>query len=153
MGGRWGHAPKSMGAHSSVCAAAFVSLSLPLQTTVTVLVDGLGNGLLVLLLVLYLLAEQSSHSAASLRARVDDQIQRYIGIKTVISAMQGLLVYLIMGTLLHVRMAHLFGVLHFLLNFIPTVRCGGVCVWGGACGGGMASRQCCVERCAEQCAE
>jgi AI-2 transport protein TqsA len=25
-----------------------------------------------------------------------------------------------MGTILNVRMAHLFGVLHFLLNYIPT---------------------------------
>jgi predicted PurR-regulated permease PerM len=91
------------------------------KTTVTVIIDGIGNGVLILLLVLYLLAEQSSHVAGSLRARLDDQIQRYIGIKTVISLAQGLLVYIILGWFLGVRMAHLFGVVHFILNFIPTV--------------------------------
>lgn len=90
------------------------------QGTLTMAVDGLGNALLVLLVVLYLLAENNTHIPGSLRAKVDAQIQRYVVIKTAISAMQGLLVYFIMGTILHVRMAHLFGVLHFLLNYIPT---------------------------------
>ncbi len=87
------------------------SISVPflVQTTVTVIVDGVGNALLVLLLVLYLLAESSSHAPGSLRAKVDDQIQRYVGIKTVISALQGTVAYVIMGVLLRVRMAHLFG--------------------------------------------
>ena len=59
-------------------------------------------------------------SPGSLRAKVDSQIQRYVVIKTAISALQGMLVYFVMGTWLNVRMAHLFAVLHFLLNFIPT---------------------------------
>ena len=90
------------------------------QYTVSVLFEGVGNALLVLLLVLYLLAEQSTHAPGSLRAKVDSQIQRYVVIKTAISGLQGLLAYFIMGPLLNVRMAHLFGVLHFLLNYIPT---------------------------------
>jgi len=79
----------------------------------------------------------------SLRAKVDSQIQRYVVIKTAISALQGLLVYLVMarggcrrlsdlftyilflpalqGYFLNVRMSHLFAVAHFLLNYIPTV--------------------------------
>ena len=99
-----------------------INVASLVKTTVTVIVDGIGNGVLILLLVLYLLAEQSSHASGSVRARVDDQIQRYIGIKTIISLAQGVLVYFIMGWMLGVRMAHLFGALHFILNFIPTVR-------------------------------
>ena len=90
------------------------------QYSLSVLFEGVGNALLVSLLVLYLLAEQSAHAPGSLRAKVDSQIQRYVVIKTAISALQGLLAYFIMGPLLNVRMAHLFGVLHFLLNYIPT---------------------------------
>jgi predicted PurR-regulated permease PerM len=90
------------------------------QYTFSYLVEGVGNALLVMLLVLYLLAEQSAHAPNSLRAKVDNQIQRYLVIKTAISALQGLLAYFIMGPLLNVRMAHLFGVLHCLLNYIPT---------------------------------
>ena len=120
---------------SAILDAVKQQISVPflVKTTVTVVVDGLGNGLLVLLLVLYLLAEQSTHAPGSLRARVDDQIQRYIGIKTVISALQGALVYIIMGTFLQVRMAHLIAVLHFILNYIPTVR-------GGRGGSGVRAR-------------
>lgn len=43
-----------------------------------------------------------------------------MGIKTAISAAQGVVVFLIMGYVLNVRMSHLFGVLHFVLNYIPT---------------------------------
>jgi predicted PurR-regulated permease PerM len=97
-----------------------ITVPFLVQTTVTVVVDGIGNALLVLLLVLYLLAEASTHQSGSLRAKLDDSIVRYIGLKTVISAIQGSIVYVIMGTLLHVRMSHLWGVIHFFLNYIPT---------------------------------
>ena len=138
--------------------------------TLTLAVDSLGNALLILLVVLYLLAEHSNNAPGrcgggtgdqsgqrpsatgpavflrSLRAKVDSQIQRYVVIKTAISALQGLLVYLVMvwrpvsahsllsdlfshalflpasqGYFLNVRMSHLFAVAHFLLNYIPTV--------------------------------
>ncbi len=96
---------------AAILEAIKQSISVPflVQTTVTVVVDGVGNALLVLLLVLYLLAEASTHAPGSLRAKVDDQIQRYVVIKTVISVLQGLLAYIILGVMLHVRMAHLFG--------------------------------------------
>jgi predicted PurR-regulated permease PerM len=97
-----------------------ITVPFLVQTTVTVVVDGIGNALLVLLLVLYLLAEASTHQSGSLRAKLDDSIVRYIGLKTVISAIQGSIVYVIMGTMLHVRMSHLWGVIHFFLNYIPT---------------------------------
>jgi len=80
----------------------------------------------------------------SLRAKVDTQIERYLVIKTAISAAQGSLVFVIMGYMLNVRMSHLFAAAHFVLNYIPTAgpisasRCvrgaGGCCglLWRGA---------------------
>ena len=91
-----------------------------MQYFVLFLAQSFGNVLLVLLLVLYLLAESGTVSPGSLRAKVDSQIQRYVVIKTAISGLQGALVYLFLGPFLNVRMSHLFGVFHFLLNFIPT---------------------------------
>ena len=99
---------------------AHISVVATVHYTISVMVEGVGNALLVLLLVLYLLAEQSAHAPNSLRAKVDAQIQRYVVIKTAISALQGVLAYMILGVILNVRMAHLFGILHFLLNYIPT---------------------------------
>lgn len=56
---------------------------------------------------------------------IDDSIHRYIVAKTAVSAMMGLLVFLVLGPMLHVKLAHLFGVLTFFLNFIPNlVSCG-----------------------------
>lgn len=97
-----------------------ISVIDTVQYTITFIASGVGNALLVMLLVLYLLAEQSTVAPGSLRAKVDSQIQRYVVIKTAISGLQGALAYFIMGYILNVRMAHLFGVLHMLLNFIPT---------------------------------
>lgn len=97
-----------------------ISLMDTVQFLASFLAASFGNALLVMLLVLYLLAEQSTVAPGSLRAKVDSQIQRYVVIKTAISGLQGALAYLIMGVALNVRAAHLFGVMHFLLNFIPT---------------------------------
>jgi hypothetical protein len=74
----------------------------------------------------------------SLRAKVDTQIERYLVIKTAISAAQGSLVFVIMGYMLNVRMSHLFAAAHFVLNYIPTA--GPISEWrclrgvGGCCG-------------------
>lgn len=85
------------------------------------LFDAIGNTFLILLLVLYLLFEQSAHPAGSLKRKIDDQIQAYIGIKTAISALAGFLVWVVLGPMLGVNLAHLFGVLTFFFNFIPNV--------------------------------
>ena len=39
----------------------------------------------------------------SLRAKIDSQIQRYIGLKTVVSAGVAILVFLVLGPILKVR--------------------------------------------------
>jgi hypothetical protein len=70
-------------------------------------------------------------------ATIDAAIHRYIIVKTLLSAGMGLMVYITLGPILHVKLAHLFGVLTFILNFIPNVVssirggcvCWCACVW------------------------
>lgn len=82
---------------------------------------------LVFLFTLYMLFEEGnehslssrrinrSHSyAADLRRQIDSQIQSYIVIKTVISALVGILVYIVLGPILNVKLAHLFGVVRLI---------------------------------------
>ncbi len=57
--------------------------------------------------------------------KVDDQIQRYIGIKTLISAGVGFLVYLVLGVMLHIKLAHLFGTKLLQLCRLPVHKTGG----------------------------
>ena len=52
---------------------------------------------------------------------IDEAVHRYIVTKTLLSLAMGVLVYVILGPTLHVKLAHLFGVLTFVLNFIPNV--------------------------------
>lgn len=77
----------------------------------------------VFLFTLYLVFETTSaeKTPGGLRDKIDEQIQRYIVLKTFISAIVGLGVYVILGPILNVRMASLFSVLTFLFNFIPNV--------------------------------
>lgn len=77
----------------------------------------------VFLFTVYLLFENTANDQhpEGLRHKIDQQIQRYIVLKTFISAIVGLGVYVILGPILHVRMASLFAVLTFLFNFIPNV--------------------------------
>jgi len=88
-------------------------------------VDATINMLWVLLFVLYLLYEQNQQSNATsstsiLRNAIDNQIQRYLGLKTLISLIVGGAVWLLLGPILRVRMAHLFALFTFILNFIPN---------------------------------
>ena len=57
----------------------------------------------------------------TLRAKVDEQIQHYIGIKTFISAVVALAVFVVLGPILRINLAHLFAIFTFFLNFIPNV--------------------------------
>ena len=97
---------------------------------------------LVFLFTLYMLFEEGnehslssrrinrSHSqAAELRRQIDSQIQSYIVIKTVISALVGFLVYIVLGPVLNVKLAHLFGVVSFRLSSTEnTLPCLTVCL-------------------------
>ena len=54
-------------------------------------------------------------------AEIDTAIARYLLAKTLVSVAMGLLVFLLLGPILHVKLAHLWGVLTVVLNFIPNV--------------------------------
>jgi AI-2 transport protein TqsA len=86
--------------------------------TVTSLVS---DGILVLFFVIFLLSGRDPFQRQTgIYAEIESAIREYIVTKTAISAVAGVLV----GTLLWMmglRMAFLFGLLAFLLNFIPNV--------------------------------
>ncbi len=91
-----------------------------LGTTDTV-VNLLSKSLLVLIFVIFLLVGQSTSAAASgVWAEIETRVQRYIVIKAVVSALTGLLVGIVLRTL-DVPLAMAFGLMAFLLNFIPSV--------------------------------
>jgi AI-2 transport protein TqsA len=69
----------------------------------------------------FLLAGRNPRQAATgIYAEIEATIRQYITTKTTISAVTGLLVGLILW-MLGLRMAALFGLLAFLLNFIPSI--------------------------------
>lgn len=80
-----------------------------------------GDGVLISFFVIFLLAGRDSHQRQTgIYAEIEAAIREYIVTKTIISAVAGLLVGLILW-LLGLRMAPLFGLLAFLLNYIPNV--------------------------------
>ncbi len=101
-----------------------------LQDTARGLVTGLissimsvlSNGLLVVIFMIFILAGKSSPSVApgSLREQVEHGIKQYILTKVLVSATTGILVGLTLW-LLGVELAMVFGLLAFLLNFIPSI--------------------------------
>ena len=90
------------------------------QQTVLFLVDASMNSFWVLLFIIYLLFEYRKIPENSLRYKIDQNIQRYIGLKAMISFAVGIGTYIFLGPILRVKMAHMFSVLSFLFNFIPV---------------------------------
>jgi len=89
--------------------------------TVSIVFDELSNGFLMLLFTVYLLLGYQPHrKMTGIRAEIDKQVKRYIGCKVLLSASTGTMVGIIL-TLLGVDLALVFGLLTFLLNFIPNV--------------------------------
>jgi len=81
----------------------------------------LSSGVLIMIfVVLLLMGRNSQRHPTGIYAEIEDTIRRYLTTKTVISAVAGLLVGLSLW-MLEVRMAPLFGLLTFLLNFIPNI--------------------------------
>jgi AI-2 transport protein TqsA len=79
------------------------------------------KGLLISIFVVFLLAGRNPRrSATGIYADIEATIRSYIVTKTIISAVTGLLVGLILW-MLGLRMAPLFGLLAFLLNYIPSI--------------------------------
>ncbi len=82
----------------------------------------LSNGLLVVIFMIFILAGKSSPAAASgsFREQVERGIKQYILAKVLVSATTGILVGLTLW-LLGVELAMVWGLLAFLLNFIPSI--------------------------------
>ncbi len=77
--------------------------------------------LFVLIFVLFLLLGRNPYSTHSeVYSDVVQKIRKYVGIKIVISAITGVLVWVTL-TLIGLKLAAVFGILAFLLNFIPSI--------------------------------
>ena len=89
---------------------------------ISAIMSVLSNGLLVVIFMIFIVAGSSSASArpGSIRAQVDEGVKRYILTKVLVSAATGILVGVTLG-LLGVKLAMVFGLLAFLLNFIPSI--------------------------------
>lgn len=81
-----------------------------------------GQGALVALFLLFMLAGKAATVARApeFLHKVENSIQRYVLLKVALSAATGLLTWLIL-TVLGVELALVFGVMAFLLNFIPNI--------------------------------
>ena len=81
----------------------------------------LSNGFLIVIFVVFLLVGRNPHKRqVGIYAEIESTIRSYITIKTTISAVTGVAVGLILWAF-GLRMALLFGLLAFLLNFIPSI--------------------------------
>jgi AI-2 transport protein TqsA len=81
----------------------------------------LSSGFLIMIFVVLLLAGRNPRRRPTgIYAEIEATIRQYITTKTAISAVAGLLVGLTLWSL-GLRMAPLFGLLTFLLNFIPNI--------------------------------
>lgn len=100
-----------------------IPLSNLLQETFLLLYHTATGFFVVLLFILYLLFEKRrvSYGRDTIPGQIDKQIQKYITLKSLISGFVGFIVYLTLGPILRINMAGLFGVITFLLNFIPTI--------------------------------
>ncbi len=83
---------------------------------------GLISGMFfVIIFVIFLLLGRNPHTEHSpVYSEVVHKIRRYVGIKVIVSAITGLLVWSIL-TFVGLKLAGAFGILAFLLNFIPSI--------------------------------
>ena len=112
-------------ARRAVDSLSDISLSTAGTILVTVtneLLSLLSSGLLVMIFVGFMLAGGSGLELTrnGFWNQVQSRIQRYIIVKSLVSALTGALVGIILA-LLEIDLALVFGVFAFLLNFIPSV--------------------------------
>lgn len=92
-----------------------------LQTTAGPALSLVTNGFLVLIFVIFfLLGRRQEMVKSAVFREIDARIRRFLVLKFVISATTGALVGLILS-ILGLKLALVFGVLTFLLNFIPSI--------------------------------
>lgn len=110
-----------IGQASLVEAVQQLPLVSLVRGAVGTMVDFIANGTLVLIFVIYLLSGRATNRPKSgLYAEIDAKVRRYIATKVSTSAVTGVLVGVILW-LFGLDLALVFGVLAFLLNFIPSV--------------------------------
>jgi len=89
--------------------------------TLNSVVNSVSNFVLVLIFVIYLVAGRTPNTEKTgIYREIDGRIKRYINVKVAASAATGLLTGVILS-LFGLDLAVVFGVLAFLLNFIPSV--------------------------------
>jgi predicted PurR-regulated permease PerM len=60
-------------------------------------------------------------SGPTLKQKIDSQVQTYITMKTLISIVVAIGVWIFLGPVLRIKTPHLFGIFTFLLNYIPNI--------------------------------
>jgi len=103
--------------------AADVSKSIPnmAQRTAGTAVDVLSSGFFVLIFVIFLLAGRNPHVIRKgIYAEIDQKIRAYISTKVALSAFTGIVVWGILEYY-ELKFAGIFGLLAFMLNFIPSI--------------------------------
>jgi len=89
--------------------------------TVGTVVGIVSSFFFVLIFVMFLLAGRNPYAVRSgVRADIDQQIRRYIAIKIAVSTLTGILVWATLSAI-GLDLAGVFGMLAFLLNFIPSI--------------------------------
>jgi AI-2 transport protein TqsA len=92
-----------------------------LSSVVDSLVSSLSNLFLVLIFVVYLLGGGSGKaSKEGILLEIDKKIRNYVTVKVMLSLVTGLLVGIILK-ILGMELAVVFGLMAFLLNFIPSI--------------------------------
>ncbi|MHC4304064.1 MAG: AI-2E family transporter [Planctomycetota bacterium] len=93
-----------------------------LTAVVSSIMSVLSNGLLVVIFMIFMLAGKGGQTPpeGSLREQIDQRIKRYLLTKVLVSGTTGIFVGLTLW-LLGVELAMVFGLLAFLLNFIPNI--------------------------------
>ncbi len=99
--------------------------NIPFGRTVAQLADAiltlLSNTFLVLIFAIYLLQGSTRPQASEgLRPQIEGRIKNYLFMKVVLSAATGVLTAVILWSL-NIQSAVVFGILAFILNFIPSV--------------------------------
>ena len=92
-----------------------------LSTVSKTLLDMVSNSFLILIFVIYLLmGKNPTARRGPIFRKIENSIKKYIAIKSVLSVVTGLLVGFFLY-ILGVELAIVFGVLAFILNFIPSI--------------------------------
>jgi AI-2 transport protein TqsA len=89
--------------------------------SVGTVMDFISSTILVSIFVIFLLIGRNPHAVRSgIYGEIDHRIRKYITTKTVISIITGVSVWIILS-IFNLELANIFGILAFLLNYIPSI--------------------------------